>query len=227
MKTRLVSMLLILGAAGQCVAAEPAPENPAPAAVAKQRENLNALNAAASQALLAMNRAAAALNGMPLALPSSRTANDAQQMISLGMPAEAYFAALDQLAKQAETTPGAAGLDTAALRDCRAASQRLQQTKGLNSAAIDTRMRTENPENYRLLQESRDLQFLELARAMLVAGWLARESEAVLACLPPLQKQLSRITGDSNRELLRLEDRLQMQAIEAKTSPPPTPKTYQ
>lgn len=227
MKTRLVSMLLILGAAGLSGAAEPAAENPSPAAVARQRESLNALNAAASQALQAMNRAQAALNGVPLALPSSRTASEAQQMISLGMPADAYFAALDQLAKQAEATPGAAGLDTASLRDCRAASQRLLQTGKLDSAAIDTRLRTENPANHRLLQESRDLQFLELARAMLVAGWLAKESEAVLACLPPLQKQLSRLTGDSNRDLLRLEDRLQMQAIEAKTSPPPAPKTYQ
>lgn len=227
MKTRLVSMLLILGAVGLCNAAETAADNPTPAAVAKQRENLNALNVSASQALQAMNQAVTALNRAPLALPSSRTVGEAQQMISLGMPADAYFAALDQLAKQVEANPGAAGLDPAALRDCRTASQRLLQTKGLDNTAIDTRLRSENAENYRMLQESRDLQFLELARAMLVAGWLARESEAILTCLPPLQKQLSRIAGESNRDLLRLEDRLQMQAIEAKTSPPPAPKTYQ
>jgi|GEM_PF-6791714 len=227
MKTRLVLMLLILGTAGLCGAAETTADNPAPAAIAKQRERLNALSTAASQALLAMNQAVTALNQVPLALPSSRTAGEAQQMISLGMPADAYFAALDQLAKQASATPDAAGLDPAALRDCRAASQRLLETKRLDAAAIDTRLRTENPENHRLLQESRDLQFLELARAMLVSGWLSRESEAVLACLSPLQKQLSRIAGESNRDLLRLEDRLQMQAIEAKTSPPPAPKTYQ
>lgn len=226
MKTRLVSMLVILGTAGLCGAAEPAAENPTPAAVAQQRKNLNALTAAAGQALQAMNQAVQALNPVPLALPASRSVSEAQQMVSLGMPADAYFAALDQLLKQTAASP-IAGLDTAALRDCRASSQRLLQTKGLDAAAIDTRLRTENPENHRLLQESRDLQFLELARAMLVAGWLARESEAVLACLPPLQKQLAQITSDSNRELLRLEDRLQMQAIEAKVSPPPAPRTYQ
>lgn len=226
MKTRLVSMLLILGSAGLCAAAEPANDKPTPAAVAQQRANLNAMNASASQALQAMNQAAQALNRVPLALPASRSVSEAQQMVSFGMPADAYFAALDQLAKQAAATP-ATGLDAAALRDCRAASQRLLQTQGLDAAAIDARLRTENPENHRLLQESRDLQFLELARAMLVAGWLARESEAVLACLPPLQKQLSQIVGDSNRELLRLEDRLQMQAVEAKVSPPPAPRTYQ
>lgn len=226
MKTRLVTMLLILGSTGLCAEPEPKTENLAPAAVARQRENLNALNAATSQALQAMNQAVQSLDRVPLALPASRSVSEAQQMISLGMPADAYFAALDQLAKQAAANP-AAGLDTAALRDCRAASQRLLQTKGLDAAAIDTRLRTENPENHRLLQESRDLQFLELARAMLVAGWLARESEAVLACLPPLQKQLSQIAGNGNLELLRLEDRQQMQAIEAKVSPPPAPRTYQ
>lgn len=226
MKTRLVSMLLILGAVGLCNAAETVADSPTPAAVAKQRESLNALNVSASQALQAMNQAVMALNRAPLALPSSRTVGEAQQMISLGMPADAYFAALDQLAKQVEATP-AAGLDPAAIRDCRAASQRLLQTKGLDTNAIDARLRTENAENYRLLQESRDLQFLELARAMLVAGWLVKESEAILTCLPPLQKQLSRIAGESNRDLLRLEDRLQMQTIEANTSPPPAPKTYQ
>jgi len=70
-----------------------------------------------------------------------------------------------------------ARLDTAVQRDCRAAYQGFLHIMQLDCAAIYARLHKAPPENHRLPQKSRDLQFLELKRnySRMVIGDISRQ----------------------------------------------------
>lgn len=224
MKKRLVFLALLLGSAsifGAQSSSAPTQD------LEKQREALSVVDHATNDALKAMNHVVATLNPLPLVLPSSRKFSEAQEMVDLGIPADAYFKALDALLAVPESALPPTALDRGALATCRDATRRLLQTKALSAAEIDVRMRSDHPEFFQTIQESKDLQYSELLRAMQVAGWLGQETEAVLTCLPPLQKQLSQTSAGNARRLMQIDDQLMLRSVEAANAPPPAPQTKQ
>lgn len=225
MKKLLVPIALFLATLSLAQAAGPTAGEQEKANLSARRDALQAANTSATTALQAMNGAMSALSGVPVSLPSSRTSREAQQMISFGMPADDFLAAIDRLAAQPEDV--LKPLDRAGLGKCRAAAAQLKETAALDDKAIDSRATARNAEAFQAIEESQDLQFRSLARAMMVSGWLAAEVESLQSCLPPLQRQLSEFIAGSNRELLRIDDRLLLQSLEAATEPPPEPKTPQ
>lgn len=226
MKTRLISatLLLSLSVHGMAqVSAPPTAAQPERAqALEKQRDSLVKVSELATSALRALNQSAASLSSTPLLLPTSRSAQEAQEMIA---PAgiEESVAALGALTSIPGETLLAVGITPAGLKQCNEAFGQLLRTRKLDTSGINTRMQTENAEAFKMLQESADPQHQVLMRGMLVAGWLAAETETVLGCMPALQKQLSQLVEQNTSQLLKTEDQLLMHSLEAANPPPPEP----
>lgn len=226
MTMRLMSATLLLSLSLHAMAQVNAPSAAAQPertqALEKQRDALTSVGKLATIALQALNQSAASLSSTPLLLPSSRSAQEAQEMIA---PAgiEASVAALGALTGIPGETLVAAGINPAEQKHCNDAMGQLLRTRQLDSAGINTRLQTENAEAFKMLQESGDPQHQVLMQGMRVAGWLAAEVEAVLACMPALQKQLSQLVTQNTSQLLKTEDQLLMHSLEAANPPPPEP----
>jgi len=226
MKMRMMSATLLLSLSVHGVAqvsAPPTAAQPERAQVLeKQRDALLNVSTLATSALQALNHSAVSLSSTPLLLLTSRSAKEAQEMIA---PAgiEESVAALNALTGIPGETLAAVGVTPAGLKQCNEAFGQLFRTQKLDNAGIDTRLRTENAEAFKMLQESGDPQHQILMQGMRVAGWLAAETETVLACMPVLQKQLSQLVAQNTSQLLKNQDQLLMHSLEAANPPPPEP----
>lgn len=226
MKMRLISATLLLSLSIHGMAQDSSPPVSAQPeraqALEKQRDVLMKVSELATSALQALNQSAASLSSTPLLLPTSRSAQEAQEMIA---PAgiEESIAALGALNGIPGEALSAVGVTPAGLKQCKDAMGRLLRTRQLDTPGINTRMQTENAEAFKMLQESGDAQHQVLMQGMLVAGWLAAETEAVLGCMPALQKQLSQMVAQNSSQLLKTEDQLLMHSLEAANPPPPEP----
>lgn len=221
MKKTLASIAAILCmsagalAQNQTGAEASASQKQAVQALQKQRDALAASTDSASKALQALDTAFNRLIPVQATLLGSRTVQDAQGMVELGMPADAFLRTLDEVRKLPAETLRSAGLQDGMLQACQEAVRQLMATKGLDASAIDARIAAKHGDQFKKVQEAQDPEFLAMFRAMLVAGWLEEETDRVLKSIAVLQKQLSGIVGSSIQQLRQLDEQQFQQSLKA------------